>query len=88
MRQFRCVSFVLVFKEFLCLYSLSLKELSVNLMLWGRFLLVYWFFGMTSLQYITFCCMDLSFRGQKDLLLQLQEDFDDFDLSLLKTSLL
>ena len=55
---FRLFSFL---KDFLCLYSLSLKKLSVN---------------------------HLSLRGQENLSLQLPEDFDDFDSSLLKTFLL
>ena len=55
-------------------------------MVW--FLLVYWFLGMTLLQYMTICCKQLPLRGQKDLSLQLQEDFDDFDSSLLKIFLL
>ena len=43
---------------------------------------------MTLLQYITFSCKQLPLRGQEDLPLQLQEDFDDFDLLLFKTCLL
>ena len=44
----------------------------------------YWFLGMDLLQYITFCCKQLSLRGQ-EVFKKLQEDFDDFDQSFLKT---